>query len=262
MRQVLCISSSVAYGTVGLAASVPALQAAGFTSLQLPTIILSNHPGLGKPAGVRLPATEIAAMLTVLEQQQVLASCTGVLTGYFASADQVAAAATIIAHMKQQQPGLFVLVDPVLGDSGKLYVAEDVAIAVRDLLLPLASCATPNRFELGWLTGRDISSRTEAEAAARALPCAETLATSIVGGADELLTLMVTANETSVHAAPLRTHVPHGTGDFLSGLYLAARLNGFDPANALQISSALLDEAITRSVGQATLDVIGTLQGT
>ena len=205
MRQVLCISSSVAFGTVGLAASVPALQAAGFTCLQLPTIILSNHPGLGKPAGVRLPATEIAAMLAVLEQQQVLASCTGVLTGYFASADQVEAAATVIAHMRQQQPGLFVLVDPVLGDGDQLYVAGDVAVAVRDKLVPLASCTTPNRFELGWLTGRDISSQVEAIAAARTLPCAETLATSIAGGAEELLTLLVTASESVL---PCRATAP------------------------------------------------------
>ena len=72
---VLCISSSVAYGAVGLAATVPALQAAGLTCLQIPTIILSNHPGLGKPAGVRLPGAEIAAMLTALDQRNVLAAC-------------------------------------------------------------------------------------------------------------------------------------------------------------------------------------------
>ena len=46
-RQVLSISSQVAYGPVGNSASVPALQAAGFTVSQVPTIILSNHPGLG-----------------------------------------------------------------------------------------------------------------------------------------------------------------------------------------------------------------------
>lgn len=262
MRQVLCISSGVTYGTVGLAASVPALQAAGFTCLQLPTILLSNHPGLGKPAGVRLPANEIAAMLAVLESQGVLANIEAVFTGYFASADQVETVARLIGHMQQRNPGLFVLVDPVLGDGDRLYVAEDIAVALRSLLLPQATCATPNRFELSWLSGRNVSTLDEAVLAARSLPCGETLATSVQGDHGKLLTLAVTPEEHAVHRAALRQQVPHGTGDFLAGLYLAARLNGLAPANALQLSSALLDQAIDRSANKTTLDVIGTLGGT
>ncbi|MGB9142385.1 MAG: pyridoxal kinase, partial [Aestuariivirga sp.] len=90
-RQVLSISSQVAYGPVGNSASVPALQAAGFTAIQIPTIILSNHPGLGKPTGVKLPAAELAAILKSLEGLGVLDSCVGVMTGYFAAADQIEA---------------------------------------------------------------------------------------------------------------------------------------------------------------------------
>ena len=45
------------------------------------------------------------------------------------------------------------LVDPVLGDAGRLYVAQETAEAIRDRLIPLADIATPNLFELGWLTG-------------------------------------------------------------------------------------------------------------
>lgn len=261
MRRVLCISSAVAFGSVGLSASVPALQAAGLTCLQLPTIVLSNHPGLGKPAGVRLPGAELAAMLAVLAQQGVLAACSGVLTGYFASADQVVAAAQAIRDMKADGDP-FVLVDPVIGDGERLYVAEDVAAAIRDELLPLASCTTPNSFELGWLTGKGAANREAAIAAARDLSCPEVLATSIPGKVGDLLTLAITADAAAIHHAPLRHEVPHGTGDFLSGLYLAARLNGFAPANALQLSSALLDQAISRSSGEEVLDIVGALGGT
>lgn len=260
MRHVLCVSSAVAYGAVGNAAAVPALQAAGFTCLQLPTIILSNHPGLGKPAGVRLPAGELAAMLTVLEAQGVLASCAGVMTGYFASADQVSAVASRIAAMKHEKPELPVLIDPVLGDGDRLYVAEEVARAVRDELLPLATITTPNCFELGWLSDRHIATEQDATTAARQLGCAQVLATSIASEAD-LATLLVTATDVSRHVTARREHVPHGTGDFLSGLYFGAHLNGYAPDNALALASALLDQAIARSEGHTTLDVIGTLQG-
>jgi pyridoxine kinase len=258
-RHILSISSQVAFGPVGNTAAAPALHAAGFTVLQVPTIILSNHPALGKPAGVRLPAPEIAAILTKIGP---MASCVGVMTGYFASADQVAAAALAIRSMKQMTPSLFVLVDPVIGDGESLYVGEDVAHAIRDELMPLSNCLTPNRFELSWLSGHSVSSRMEAENAASRITCKEILATSIPDEDDMILTLAITQEGTAEAASPRMDGVPHGTGDFLAGLYLGARLNGYAPPEALNLSSAILANAIARSLGQATLDVIGALHGT
>jgi pyridoxine kinase len=258
-RHVLSMSSQVAFGPVGNSAAVPALQAADFTVLQVPTIILSNHPGLGKPSGVRLPAIEIEAMLAATDRLGALVNCIGVLTGYFASADQVEIAASRIAIMKQANPSLFVLVDPVIGDGDSLYVAKDVAMAIRDQLLPLADCITPNRFELSWLTDKPIANRQDAIDAAAQLTCAEMLATSIPVNDKTIATLAITKGDCAETLSTLRPSVPHGTGDFLAGLYLAARLNGYEPAQALKLSSALLEAAIIRSEGQPSLDIIGAL---
>ena len=258
-RQVLSISSQVAYGPVGNSASVPALQAAGFTVSQVPTIILSNHPGLGKPSGVKLPAPEIEAILKSLDELRVLDSCVGVTTGYFASADQIKIAASFIRQMKEKNSSLYILVDPILGDDDSLYVSEDVANAIRDELLPLASCITPNRFELSWITEKSVSSKAEALIAAAVLQNNEVLATSIPAGHETLATLAISGGGCSEITTPLKSSVPHGTGDFLAGLYLAARLNGYQPGEALKLSSAILDSAISRSLGQPCLDIIGAL---
>jgi pyridoxine kinase len=257
--QILSVSSQVAYGPVGNTAAVPAMQAAGFTVLQIPTVILSNHPGLGKPTGVRLPAAEIQSMLDAIESLGALKNCVGVMTGYFAGADQVAVVAASISKMKTENSGLFVLVDPVLGDGDSLYVSTDVANAIRDELLPLASCITPNRFELSWLTGEMITGKQDALRAASKLSCREILATSIPLGADAIATLAINSGEFTESISGLRSAVPHGTGDFLAGLYLASRLNGYAPAQALNLSSAILDASIIRSEGQPWLDVIGAL---
>jgi pyridoxine kinase len=260
-RYVLSISSQVAYGPVGNTAAVPALNAAGFTVLEIPTIILSNHPGLGKPAGVRLPAIEIEAILEKLRDMGALADCAGVLTGYFADAVQVMLAAHVISEMRQANPSVFVLVDPILGDHGALYVGEDVARAVRNKLVPIADCITPNAFELAWLSGHPVSTKIEAEKAAAKIGCAEIVAKSVSGENENLLTLAITADATTEIAARRMDGVPHGTGDFLAGLYLGARLNAYAPAEALKLSSAILANAIERSQGEATLDVIGALHG-
>ena len=58
--RLLSISSQVAFGPVGNSAAVPALQARGHEVLAIPTIMLSNHPGHGPPAGFRTTADDLA----------------------------------------------------------------------------------------------------------------------------------------------------------------------------------------------------------
>ncbi len=61
---------------------------------------------------------------------------------------------------RRRAAGPAVLCDPVIGDHGGLYVPEAVATAIRDRLMPLATLATPNRFELAWLTGTEPASKS------------------------------------------------------------------------------------------------------
>ena len=61
-------------------------------------------------------------------------------------------AAQAIARIKAANENP-VCVDPIWAMREKLYVARETAEAIRDQLLPLASIATPNLFELQWLTG-------------------------------------------------------------------------------------------------------------
>lgn len=257
--RVLAISSQVAYGPVGLTAAVPALQAKGHEVLAVPTITLSNHPGHGRPAGFRTQPDDLNAMLGTLEAMGVLAQTAAVLTGYIASEAQVDAVETVLVRMKAASPTLFLLADPVVGDEGGLYVAEDVAAAIRDRLVPLASCITPNRFELSWLSGKEVGDEDEALAAARIMAAPEVLATSIPAG-DRLATMAIHADGHHTVLNRKLAQVPHGTGDFLSGLYLAERLH-LPPQEALAAAMKQLSRAIARSAGTPVLDVAGALHG-
>jgi pyridoxine kinase len=258
MARVLCISSQVAFGPVGNTAAVPALQARGHEVLVLPTVILSNHPGHGPPAGFRTAATDLASLL---DRVLSLTTPDAVMTGYFASPEQIVETAVAIRLIRSRHPSLHVLVDPVMGDGTSLYVPEAVAEALRDQLVPLADCLTPNRFELEWLTGRRAGTAADAASAAQSLNRREVLATSVPAGAAHLATLVVTPSGHLEQVTALRPQVPHGTGDFLAGLYLAERLAGQAPAAALARAMSLLDRAIHRSAGSAVLDVAGALHG-
>ncbi|NJM30961.1 MAG: pyridoxal kinase [Rhizobiales bacterium] len=259
MARILAVSSQVVYGPVGLTAAVPALQAMGHEVLALPTVQLSNHPGLGKPVGHATPASEMSAMLEALERIDALQALDAVMTGYFANADQAEVMAKWIAKLCRIDPAIYVLVDPVIGDDDALYVSEALAISIRDRLVPLATCITPNAFELGWLTKRVVKDSESAIAAARSLAAPEVLATSVPDGA-MLANIIVASSSSHRVTSPKLMDVPHGTGDLLAGLYLAHRF-GSTPEDALNRAVPILSRTITASLGGDTLAIAEALHG-
>lgn len=245
MARVLCISSQTVYGPVGNSAAVPALQAEGHEVLQIPTVILSNHPGLGKPAGQSTSAPLLDEMFNALNRIKAFDGLDAVLTGYFASAAQVITAAKQIADLKAKHEKLHVLVDPVIGDNGALYVPQDVAEAIGDRLIPLATITTPNLFELKWLTGSDD---------VRHRNIIETIVTSVPLGADHLQTILHLSGKNIIHVMQRRSNVPHGTGDYLAGCYLAQRLTML-PEAAFALTMNQLETAINKSCDKAVLNL-------
>src|SRR5262249_62187151 len=156
-------------GHGGLGGTVRAVQDLGHRVWPLRTVVLASRPGLGRLAKHELPHEELAAMHAALEADGCWASLGAVLTGYFPSATAVSVVARAIATIKVARPELVVLIDPVVGDAGRLYVTEPTAQAIRDQLLPLATIATPNLFELSWLTGSDVRCPAEVTVSARQL---------------------------------------------------------------------------------------------
>ena len=251
MARVLCISSQTVFGPVGNSAAVPALQAAGHEVMQIPTVLLSNHPGLDKPVGQSTPAVLMEDMFKALQAIGAFNHLGAVMTGYFTSAPQVVAAAKQIAALKVRHQHLHVLVDPVIGDHGKLYVATDVAETIRDQLLPLATITTPNLFELTWLAStNDIAS------AVKKLGAGETIVTSIPDGDSKLRTELHVSKDPAClcHVMSKQPHVPNGTGDYLADCYLAERLK---QSAALAFPSAMqrLEIVIANSLGSSALQL-------
>ncbi len=254
MAHILAFSSQVVYGPVGNSAAVPALQSFGHDVMQLPTVLLSNHPGHGVPEKLAVTPAKFQSMLNKVAALGALQNCDATMTGYFASPEQVEIAAVVIAEIKQRNPKTIVLVDPVIGDNGKLYVGVDTATAIRDHLLPLATITTPNLFELGWLANENRSSPADIVAVARKLPPSTVIVTSVPQGSTELQTLHVTRNDVWSSQTTRRTGVPNGTGDYLAGLYLGALLQS-EPRAAFTRAMAELEIAITRSAGGPVLAV-------
>ena len=255
MARVLAISSHVVRGHVGLDATVPALQRLGHEAWALPTVVLSSRPGLGHPVRHEVTPGDLAGMLAALEADGCWPSLDAVLAGYFAAPQSVLAAAQAIGRIKAAKPHIAVLVDPVIGDAGRLYVAPAIAEAIRDALLPLATIATPNLFELGWLTGTAPSHATEVAQAARKLGPPSVVVTSASETATSIGTVLVRKDDRIDREAPKRAGIPNGAGDLFSGLFLGHSLNGRSGEMSLDASLADLDRVLAASAGRDVLQL-------
>ncbi len=260
MATVLAFSSQVAHGHVGNSAAQFALQRLGVTCVSLPSILLSNRPDYPSVARHVIAPEVLDDMLTTLQHNGWFPKVDAVLTGYLPTEAHVDVAARWVDRLRQVNPALIYICDPVIGDHpGGIYLSEGVAEAIRDTLLPRADIAMPNRFELGWLSGREINTPEDTLIAARRLGPRMILATSAPAEHySRLANTLVTRGEAWTATIDWRDGVPHGTGDFIAGIFAAHLLRGSSPAEALAMATASMDVLTAASVGCDELAMISS----
>ncbi len=247
-KAVIVISSHVVRGSVGNRAAVFALESLGHPVWALPTVVLPWHPGHGRATRIVPPAGEFAALVDDLCGARWLGEVGAVLSGYLGDASQAQAVARLVQAVKAVNPGARYVCDPVIGDKGGLYVQEATATAIRDRLLPLADIATPNRYELAWLAGRELSDhRTLVETARGAGP-----ATMLVTSAPALMSgsianLLVEDEQALLAEHRLIDDPPNGLGDLTAAVFLARLMAGQGLEKALQSTTAAVFEILART---------------
>ena len=140
---VIVISSHVVRGSVGNRAAVFALETLGHQVWALPTIVLPWHPGHGRSTRLTFDEADFDAAIDDLIRAPWIGEVKAVLSGYFGNAAQARSVAKLITALREKNPDVVYVCDPVMGDLGGLYVPETTAEAIRDHLIPLASVATP-----------------------------------------------------------------------------------------------------------------------
>ncbi|KAI8835531.1 Ribokinase-like protein [Chytridium lagenaria] len=127
--RVLSIQSHVVHGIVGNKAATFPLQLLGFQVDPLNTVQFSNHTGYPKFTGDRMEGVIYFPFWrdTWVEKLR-----------YCRIGD--------IEEIEKCKPG-YSVVDPVMGDEGRLYVPSELLPIYRDSLCALADVITPNAFE-------------------------------------------------------------------------------------------------------------------
>ena len=152
MKKIAAIHDMSCLGRCALTVIIPILSAEGVQVIPIPTALLSTHTGgFENPYFVDLSDQ----MLKIVEHFEELdVSFDAVYSGFLGSARQIHIVEDIIDRFGGNGP---VLVDPVMGDDGKLYSTyTDELVRGMAQLCRKADIITPNLTEAHFLTGIDI----------------------------------------------------------------------------------------------------------
>lgn len=215
-KTVLCIHDLPGFGRAGLSVIVPVLSALGAQAVAVPTAVLSTHTGgLGTPAKLANPGYGPAA----LEHYRRLGlrfDC--IYSGYLADASQ----AKLVEQAMDLWPDALTVVDPVMGDHGRMYrgLAPEMVPAMYTLC-SRASLILPNTTEAALLLGDPMPGVTgeaelhTAQAQAQRLTriCPRVLITGVAAGRGIACVGADRATGESLVRTPMVPKSFHGTGD-------------------------------------------------
>ena len=152
-EKLLLINDLAGYGKVALGAMMPVLTHMGYDLYTLPTAIVSNTLDYGK---FEILDTTDYIEKTLRVWDELGFGFDAVATGFITNERQ----AQLIGEFctQQQQKGVPVFVDPIMGDEGRLYngIQRSAIAHMRDLV-SVADVAMPNYTEACLITGAPYS---------------------------------------------------------------------------------------------------------
>lgn len=249
-KKIAVINDFCGFGRCSIAVSLPIISAMKVQCCPLPTSIFSNHTGFD--SFFYTDYTE--HMDSYIEQWSRLGlRFDGILTGYLGSPLQIETVKHFLEQFKAD--GTVAIVDPVMGDNGRLYSAYSPELAKRmSTLLPYADILTPNLTEACILTGTEYKrDMTDGElyTICKKL-CGMGPSRIVVSGLEQDGDLKNYIFEKGKQPTAVLEHrvgpCRAGTGDVFSSVITADIVNGVPLTDAVRHASAFIAKAMRRTL--------------
>lgn len=264
MEKLLSIQSTVAVGFVGNRVAVPVITRCGHYPVAVDTMNLAAHPGHGVIAGGPPPIDQFKAILAALPQLGIMAACPLIITGYLGAVAQTDPIATVIDQWREARPAGQYILDPVLGDNGRIYVSDGLVKQMRACLLPRANYVTPNQFELSLLVDWPVTNSDDASAAARHLlnqhpQLQAVIATGIIGDNGRIHDHFIGRDDTiSLPYAKRVAGIPGG-GDLVTALFASHCASGLSARGSFVAASRTAHKIIDASTSHLDIALLDHL---
>lgn len=253
-KKVAVVNDFCGFGRCSLTVALPLISACGLQCCPLPTAVFSNHTGFES-----FTCTDFTPHMEAYfrEWQKLGLTFDGILTGFLGSSEQVG----LIRHFLQlfKTEKTVTVIDPVMGDYGKLYRTYPPALAKNmRTLLPYADILTPNFTEACILT--DTPYTPDPQDDCLAAVCAALHESGprrvVISGLERDGALLNFVSERGL--PPVKITVPKvgecrsGTGDVFSAVITAdvikSKLSGKPFADAVQHAADYIVKVLQRTV--------------
>ena len=155
MKRAVTIQDISCFGKCSLTAALPVMSAMGVETAVIPTAVLSTHTGSGFSGYTFRDLTDDITAIAAHWKKLGLRFDT-IYTGYIGSVAQINVIKRFIEQFRTEET--LVVVDPVMGDGGRMYAGFDNRfVAAMKELCSIADVILPNITEAALLLGRNYS---------------------------------------------------------------------------------------------------------
>ena len=249
-KKAAVINDFTSFGRCSLAVTIPILSALKVQCCSVPTAIFTNHTGYPSFAW-----TDYTDHLDdyIREWQKLYLRFDAIATGFLGSHRQVDFVQRFLTTFRDERT--IVVVDPVMGDYGRLYATYDATLAESmRAFLDVADVLTPNLTEACVLANHPYDPAiTDAELLELCQQLTSRHATKIVvsgiARGSELVNFVFERDcSPQLFAEPKIGNDRSGSGDVFASVILADAVNGVPFAESVQRASNFVAKAVARTV--------------
>ncbi|MBR6581882.1 MAG: pyridoxamine kinase [Ruminococcus sp.] len=248
MKKIVTIQDISCFGKCSLTVALPIISAMGIETAVIPTAVLSTHTGGFEGYTFHDLSADISDISA--HWKSLGLKFDAIYTGYLGSAAQVKIVSDFFDNFGDEEN--FIVVDPVLGDHGRLYAGfTDEFVSQMRHLCKKADYIMPNMTEASFLLGipyreaddeyyvKDVLKRLSE------LGCRVPVLTGVRFGGSE--GAVAYDRDTGEYYSSFGKHVErqlHGTGDIFASVFTGAVTLGKSVQQALDIAVKYISECI------------------
>jgi pyridoxine kinase len=247
-KKIACINDFTGFGRCSLAVALPILSVCGVQCCSLPTAVFSNHTGF--ESFFKADFTDVFEDYTN-EWSKLSLHFDAIYSGYLGSPRQTELVNGFIDRFKTENT--LIIVDPVMGDGGKLYksFSTETAEGLKSLARR-ADILTPNLTEAYFLADMPYNaypSDDELKKLAEGIDPSGVKKVVITGieTPDSVKNLLSVYGDIWEVITPKRAPFRSGTGDVFASIISAGAVRGMDFVKTVKVAADFVKTAAERS---------------
>ncbi|MCR5015730.1 MAG: pyridoxamine kinase [Ruminococcus sp.] len=255
MKRAVTIQDISCFGKCSLTVALPIISAMGIETAVIPTAVLSTHTGGFSGYTFRDLTGDIPQIASHWEKLGLRFDA--IYTGYLGSPAQVQIVSDFFDSFGREDN--FIVVDPVMGDAGRLYAGfTDELVSGMRRLCAKADYVIPNMTEAAFLLDIPYEENTDEERARSMLRslaelgCKRPVLTGVRRGSEHGAVAFDSVNNEFTNA--FCQHVDrqmHGTGDIFASVFTGAVTLGKELGEALGLAVRFTSDCITATLPHA-----------